>query len=116
VTIQPLRFGDARTLTLSNLVDENGDPAVFAEGDVLRFTLRTSYSALLAFVELDSEDIGGVTFTVGQSTATIAITSDSWQGQVNRRTLCVWDVELERDDNKTTLDSAELVVLPDVTR
>jgi hypothetical protein len=119
-----LRRGDSRTLNISGLVDPTGNPTTFANGDVVRFTVKRSYedSDDQAIVRADTgnatvDNFGGITLDINADTGTIALTPDSWLiDKLTRPTRCVYDLQHDRSGTVTTLRAGECDVLPDVTR
>lgn len=114
-----LRRGDSRTLTISNLTDEDGNPTIFLAGDVVRFTLKRKYE------DPDEEAIisktsatGGVTFVIGSDSGTVLIAASDWDAfvVVPRPVNAVFDLELTRGTAVTTLDAGDVLIRPDATQ
>lgn len=115
-----LKRGDTRTLNVTNLRLSDGTAATFQVGDILRFTLKGQYTDPDSVLLLQkTSDDGSITFTAGQSTATVLIKASDWANVVVSRTAdCVADLELTRPGSPnqvTTLWSDIVPVLPDVT-
>lgn len=112
--------GDGRTLAISGLSDENGSPAVFDVNDIVIFTIKADYAHTAAeALIVKTTQGGGITLSIGGSTATIAIVPADWDSLFLRGDLpFVWDLQLDRDGDptmRTTLDSGDGVVTADVT-
>lgn len=118
--LDPMTRGDDRVLDISNLRTTDNVPAVFAAGDVVRFTLKRYPSspdsrALLTKTSAD----GGVTLAIGDSVGAVHIHAADWVGVViPQRTVAVYDLELTAASTGavTTIASGQVDVLPDVTQ
>lgn len=112
-----LRRGDTATVTFADLATAAAATLpTFLAGDVIAFTVRRDYESPTSVLALTSAD-GGVTFNAGFATGAVNIASTSWHRMnIGHDVACVWDLQLTRGANVSTVATGTLMVEPDVTR
>ncbi len=84
--------GDERTIELTDLRDEDLNPAAFQLGDVLRWTAKR-HANDTTFLFDKSTGGNGITFTAGTSAAEIALAPADYPASVPRRLVYHWDLQ-----------------------
>lgn len=87
--------GDTRTLYVTGLLDEDGNPTTFGADDSVRFTAKrhvwhTDAQALI----VKSSDAGEITFVAGEDHADILIVPADLPTAQQADVPIVWDVQL----------------------
>lgn len=112
--------GDKREITVSDLIDGQGNTAVFNDGDILRFTIKRSVAGPALIAKSSADTVPGITFTSGTSEALIEILGSDWDLIVVRQDMpIVWDLQLAVSgdpDNIQTLAKGRGTITADVTQ
>lgn len=117
ILLDPIPRGDTSTIDITGLLDANGAPADFQNGDVLVFTAKANLGqpTAAAILSKTSAD-GGISYMVGDDAATVNIVpADMAALRLPTDLAYLWDLQLTRGVTVHTLAHGTGIIEADVT-